>query len=61
LPFIHATKRNAEDLVKAGLWHTDMGGWSINGWSEFQISDDAAKERSHKSREAALKRWHGTK
>ena len=59
LPFIHATKRDAVDLVKAGLWHTDMGGWSINGWSEFQISDEAAKERSDKARKAALKRWRG--
>lgn len=59
LPFIHATKRDAADLVKAGLWHTDMGGWSINGWSEFQISDEAAKKRSDDARKAAMKRWHG--
>jgi len=59
LPFIHATKREAGELVKVGLWHTDMGGWSINGWSDFQISDEAAKKRSDDARNAALKRWHG--
>jgi hypothetical protein len=61
LPFIHATKRDADDLVKVGLWHTDMGGWSINGWSEFQISDEEAKARSEKARRAAMERWHGKK
>lgn len=59
LPFLHGTKRDAVDLVKAGLWHTDMGGWSINGWSEFQISDEAAKARSDKARKAAMSRWYG--
>ena len=59
LPFIHATKRDADELVKVGLWHTDMGGWSINGWSDFQISDEAAKKRSDDARKAAMKRWHG--
>lgn len=59
LLFIHATKKDAEELVKVGLWHTDIGGWSINGWSEFQISDEAAKKRSDDARKAAMKRWHG--
>lgn len=60
LPFIHGTKAAANDLVKAGLWHTDVAGWRINGWEEFQLSDDAAKKRSDKARLAAMKRWHGT-
>ena len=59
LSFIHATKRDADDLVKAGLWHADVGGWLINGWSDFQVSDEAAKARSEKARTAALKRWYG--
>jgi len=58
LTFIHGTRKDADELVKAGLWRTDMGGWSINGWSEFQISDDAAKKRSDDARKAAMKRWH---
>jgi len=61
LPFIHGTRRDADQLVKAGLWHTDMGGWSINGWSDFQISDEEAKARSEKARSAAMERWHGKK
>jgi len=59
LPFLHATKRDAAELVKCGLWTEDVGGWAINGWDEFQISDDAAKARSDKARKAALKRWRG--
>jgi len=57
LAFMHATKREAKELVTAGLWHTDVGGWQINGWDEFQISDDAAKDRREKARKAAMKRW----
>lgn len=57
LAFLHATKREAKDLVSAGLWHTDVGGWQINGWDEFQISDEAAKGRRDRARNAALKRW----
>lgn len=57
LPFLHATKREAKDLVEVGLWHADTGGWQINGWDEFQISDDAAKDRRERARKAALKRW----
>ena len=54
---MHATKREAKELVTAGLWHTDVGGWQINGWDEFQISDDAAKDRRERARNAAKKRW----
>lgn len=60
LPFIHGTKRDAVDLVKAGLWDSDMGGWCINGWSDFQVCDEAAKARSDKARNAAMKRWYGS-
>ena len=57
LMFLHATKKEAKDLVDAGLWHPDTGGWQINGWDEFQISDEAAKDRRDRARKAALKRW----
>jgi hypothetical protein len=57
LPFIHARKADAVDLVKAELWHDDVGGWRINDYDEFQMSDDAAKARSDKARKAAQKRW----
>jgi hypothetical protein len=58
LPLIHATKQNGRDLVEAGLWVKDVGGWCINDWEEFQLCDQAAKDRSNKARRAALKRWH---
>ena len=57
LAFMHATRREATELVKAGLWHDDTGGYQINGWDEFQISDEAAQARRDKARKAALKRW----
>jgi hypothetical protein len=59
LSFIHARKSDAVDLVKCGLWIEDIGGWCVNGWEEFQLSDEAAKARSDKARKAAMKRWHG--
>jgi len=59
LPFVHATKKEATDLVKAGLWHADVGGWQINGWDEFQISDEETQKRKKKARDAAMSRWHG--
>jgi hypothetical protein len=57
LPFIHGTRQNANDLVQYELWAVDSGGWNINDWAEFQLSDEAAKKRSDKARNAALERW----
>ena len=55
---LHATKREADELVKAGLWHTDVGGWTVNGWADFQQSSAETQERKHKYRELANRRWH---
>ena len=52
-----ATRRDADQLVKSGLWIPAPGGWEINDWAEYQISDDAAKKRSDKARLAAQERW----
>jgi hypothetical protein len=49
LPFIHATKTEATQLVNVGLWIADSGGWCINGWDEFQVSDEAAKKRRERA------------
>lgn len=57
LPFIHATKTEAGHLVDAGLWLPMPGGWAVNGWDEFQVSDDAAKKRRERAQKAAAKRW----
>jgi hypothetical protein len=56
LPFIHATKNDANQLVKVGLWHPDPGGWAINGWDEFQISDEAAKKRRERAQKGGRAR-----
>lgn len=33
------------------------GGWDINGWAEFQISNDEARSRRSKAQHAAAVRW----
>lgn len=60
LPFLHATKADAKALVDVGLWLECTGGWEINGWSEFQPSNEETQERKSRARAAAMKRWHGS-
>jgi hypothetical protein len=57
LPFIHATKREATDLVEVGLWHAMQGGWEINGWTEYQLSSEETALRSKNAKLAAHARW----
>jgi len=61
LPFIHATKHDAKQLVTVGLWHEAPGGWAINGWDEFQVSDEAAKKRRERAQKGAAARWGNNK
>lgn len=61
LPFVHGTKAIANQLVAVGLWIPAPGGWDINGWDEFQISDEEAKRRRERAQKAAAKRWENTK
>lgn len=56
LPFIHATKADANQLVDVGLWAPMPNGWSINGWDEFQISDEAARKRRERAQKGGLAR-----
>jgi hypothetical protein len=62
LPFLHATKANARDLVDVGLWIETIGGWLINSWDEFQPSNAETQERKKRAIEAARRaanaRWH---
>ena len=51
---IHATKRDANDLVAAGLWVLSPGGWDINGWDEFQVSDEAARKRRERAQKGGI-------
>jgi hypothetical protein len=51
---IHATKTDAKDLVTVGLWIPAPAGWCINGWDEFQVSDDAARQRRERAQKGGL-------
>ena len=41
------------------MWEPVHGGWIVNGWSEFQVSNDENKRRRERAQKAANKRWHG--
>jgi hypothetical protein len=58
LPFIHGTRRHAQQLVAVGLWHDTVGGYQINDWDEYQRSSLEAIERREKAQRAAMARWH---
>src|SRR4051812_47244742 len=45
LTFLHATKREAHELVDVDLWGMVSGGWEVHGWAEFQPAPDEAKKR----------------
>lgn len=52
------TKKDAYTAAESGLWiPAPGGGFAINDWAEYQVSDEAAKARSDKARRAAEKRW----
>jgi hypothetical protein len=57
LPRINGRQADADRLVEVGLWHKEDGGWSINGWDEYQASDESTKQRSERARAAAAARW----
>jgi hypothetical protein len=51
---IHATRKDAESLVEAGLWNPAPSGWDINGWDEFQVSDEAARKRRERAQKGGI-------
>jgi len=57
LRVIGGTLNDATRLVREGLWNPAPGGWSINGWDEYQLSNDEALRRSEKAKKAAAARW----
>lgn len=57
LPILHATKREAAELVEVHLWVPAQGGWDINGWAEFQPTAAEAQTRRDKAKKAAQARW----
>jgi hypothetical protein len=57
LPFLHATKADANNLVDVGLWNLAPGGWEVNGWNEFQESSEETQKRKERAKKGALARW----
>ena len=58
LGMIHATPKDAADLVSVSLWHADSsGGWRINDWNEYQPTNEEHEKRSQRARAAAEIRW----
>lgn len=57
LGLFHGTPLTARLLVEVGMWHTCPGGWDVNDYAEYQPTDDAAKARSEKAKNAAKARW----
>lgn len=57
LPMIHGTRREASDLVEAGLLDLAQGGWDIHDWADYQPSNEEHQRRSDRARVAAQKRW----
>ena len=51
---VHARKVEANDLVAVGLWKLSPGGWEINGWDEFQVSDEAARKRRERAQKGGI-------
>jgi len=51
---VHATRTEANALVAVGLWKLAPNGWDINGWDEFQVSDEAAKRRRERAQKGGI-------
>lgn len=58
LPMIHGTRKEANELSEVRLWLPCDGGWNINDWNEYQLSNEEHEQRSRRARDAALVRWN---
>jgi len=57
LPFLHARKTDANNLVRVGLWIECAGGWDVNGWHDFQPTSAELAVRKERAKKAAARRW----
>ena len=57
LPFIHGRTRDAETLVRVGLWNECAGGWDVQSWADYQPSVEEFQKRRDRAKRAAAKRW----
>jgi hypothetical protein len=58
LPFLHATTKDAADLMAVMLWHDAPGGYQVNDWTDYQPSDEDAQRRGQRARWMNCRRWH---
>jgi hypothetical protein len=58
LPFVHGTKRDADQLVSVGLWVPTPTGYDINDWADYQQTGQEMAARRTKAQAAAMARWH---
>ena len=59
LPWVHGRNADAELLAEFGFWIPQPGGWLINGWDEFQQSNEETQLRRKRAQAAAEARWNG--
>lgn len=57
MQWIYGTPKDADNLIRVGLWHAVTGGWEINDWHDYQPSAEEAQARRDKARHAAEVRW----
>lgn len=58
LPILHAAPSDARLLIEARLWHEVDGGWEINDFDEYQITNVTQEHRSNAAKIGACRRWH---
>lgn len=59
LSFCHGRSNDAVTLVSHGFWWEQPGGWLINGWDEFQESNEDTQRRRVRAQAGAAARWEG--
>lgn len=60
LRILDGTKREAEDLVRVGLWERADAGWRFHGWIDFQPTRASVVEKRRKDADR-LKAWRDRK
>jgi hypothetical protein len=59
LPFLHLRYADVTRLVTHSFWYPQPGGWLINGWAEFQESNEETQARRRRAQAGAAARWEG--
>lgn len=56
LTMLGGRRRDADALVKAGLWIVDVDGWRYHDWATYQPTRDQVQERRAATAER-VRRW----